>query len=195
MPSPNQMPSAYDSGHPTILVQHPSGNIHEIPVAPGVSTADMHANLMNAGFEQPDLNRRLLAAAKQPDAEGAVENSEDFKAKARQAWEKIGNGSSRAESGFWTGATGRSVEYPGVTQDESGRGHVREAMAPSALGAAHTHNNSLQSDPSKNDIQQAKNSKKNLWVITRAGLFAIDPEGKVTHVFKDPDWMKARKKK
>jgi hypothetical protein len=173
----------YDSGKPHVVlpVVHAGTNeVHDIAIPESTPLAEVHNALLDAGYGQPT-------------AEGAVENSEDFKAKARQAWEKTSNGQGQEEAGFWTGATGKSVEIPGVTQDESGHGHQSQTAAPSALGLAHVHNNHLQEDPSRNDIEQAKKSHKTIWVVSRGGLYSVGPSGEVTHIYSNPDWMKQKK--
>jgi hypothetical protein len=44
--------------------------------------------------------------------------------------------------------------------------------------------------PSKNDIEAAKQTKKNVWVVSQSGLWSVDPSGNVANVYSDPDWMK-----
>jgi hypothetical protein len=47
----------------------------------------------------------------------------------------------------------------------------------------------LSDKPSANDVAAAKKMKKNVWVTSRTGLWDADPNGKLTQVFKDSDWM------
>jgi hypothetical protein len=65
-------------------------------------------------------------------------------------------------------------------------------VSPSASGTVHTHPSTggFSDKPSKNDIEAAKQTKKNVWVVSQSGLWSVDANGAVTNVFSDPDRMK-----
>jgi hypothetical protein len=43
-------------------------------------------------------------------------------------------------------------------------------------------------EPSADDIQIAKKMHHTVYVASKGGLFAVDPGGQVTHVFKSENW-------
>jgi len=172
--------------HVVLPVVHPSGEVHNIAFPEGTPLQEVHSALLD-GYAHP-----------QPTAEGAFENSPAFKQAARRAWNLIDNGKKHAESGEVfvpssnKGVHGLSV---GVYQDENGKGGVPFNPPADAPYLLHTHNNSLKGEPSPGDIENTKqwNQKRGMgrtmYMVSRNGLYSIDPKGAVTQVFKGTDWM------
>jgi hypothetical protein len=176
-------PTRFDSGSPHVVINvaHPDGNgrVDSIAVPADTPVPELHAALVNSDYHIP---------SPQPTADGAVENSEDFKKTARDAWGSVLDGKAKEEAGWWTGSTGRSVSS-GKTLDEPTRGHMSVAAPPTAIGVGHTHDNAHQEDPSQDDIDAAKKAKKTIWVVSRSGLYSVDPSGNVSHLYQNSDWM------
>ena len=69
-----------------------------------------------------------------------------------------------------------------------------------AFATLHTHPRETMTkkwvqQPSQPDIDVAKNSHQNVYVVTSSGLWLAEPSGQVTQVFKNNDWMKEKKGK
>ena len=172
--------------HVVLPVVHPSGEVHDIAFPEGTPLQEVHSALLDQ-YAHP-----------QPDAAGAFENSSAFKQAASRAWKLIDNGKKHAESGEVfvpssnKGVHGLSV---GVYPDEGGKGGVPFNPPADSPYLLHTHNNSLQGDPSKGDIENTKkwNQKRGMgrtmYMVSRDGLYSIDGTGVVTKVFSGTDWM------
>ena len=58
-----------------------------------------------------------------------------------------------------------------------------------------THPNDRTDKPSVDDIEIAKRVHKTIFVVSRSGLWAVDPGGVVSQVFKNSDWMSQKNPK
>lgn len=178
---------SYDSGHVVIPVVHPSGDVHNIAVPADTSLPDFHEALTDYYHPLPDDTN-------QPTAAGAVENSEAFRQRAQQAWDKAMNGMKpNVESGFDVGKTGtvgalQTHEAPPGSQPKD-----TMQVGQDSLGALHTHPSNFSSRPSPADIAAAKGTRKTMWVTSKDGLYAVDPGGNVSQVYNKADWMKKKK--
>jgi hypothetical protein len=70
-------------------------------------------------------------------------------------------------------------------------------MSPQAAGSVHSHPTlpGFSDKPSKNDIEVAKQTKKNVWVVSSSGLWNVDPSGEVSNVYQSPTWFKDKEPK
>jgi hypothetical protein len=68
----------------------------------------------------------------------------------------------------------------------------RALVSERASGTVHAHPSigGFSDKASKSDIEAAKQTKKNVWVVSQSGLWAVSPDGSVSNVFSDPEWMK-----
>jgi len=185
----------FDSGHVILPVHHPeSGEVHNIAVPPDTDMGDLHAAL--AEYQHPSFPQQ------QPTAEGSIEHSEAFKKAARDAWSEVSYGDLPQESGFTVDkrgtpgpmVRGREIESNATT------GSTTFKIPPGGVFATlHTHprptgtKNWIQ-QPSQPDIDVAKKSHENVYVVTSSGLWLAEPNGQVTQVYKNDDWMKNKKK-
>lgn len=176
-------PTKFDSGTPHVVlnVARPNGNTHAIAVPEDTDLADLHSSLVDSGYRFPEP---------QPTAAGAVENSEKFRKAANDAWVSTKSGLDKAEAGFWVGATGGTVPTAKTPHSAGDYGHEDQIAPLSALGAVHTHDRSLHSEPSPGDIKTAQKNHTNVWVVSAGGLYQVDRNGAVTHIFKSPSWMR-----
>ena len=113
-----------------------------------------------------------------------------FRKAARSAWRATWNGTARYETGFSIEENGR----PGVLQSsefapKEGLSHVRLISKSNALGTFHIHNNYGDPRPSELDINIAKTTHKMVYVGSRDGLYSVDPDGNVRHVFSKINWF------
>lgn len=81
-----------------------------------------------------------------------------------------------------------------MTAHGSAPGEIPSDMVtyyPTDLATLHTHPNvaGASQKPSQNDINVVKAAPKGFYVVAADGLYAIDPAGAVTQVFKSPKWM------
>ncbi len=172
----------FDSGHVKFPVAHPSGDLHNIAVPEGTSMEDFHSALQ-------DYYHNDLTPQNQPTREGTLEMSDQFRKAARDAV-SASRGFMGNEAAFAVDAQGN----PGKIQQEIGAGsqnahHVAIKAPSNALATLHTHPRRTGADePSPEDIQVAKNQHHTIYVASQGGLFAVDPGGAVSHVFKSPSW-------
>lgn len=175
----------FDSGKVVIPVAHPSGDIHQIEVPRDMSLADLHAAALDAGYAHQ-------FPSPGPTREGVIENSPKFKAKAEEAFSKVGYGSpfSKAEAGFIV----RNGVYSPVKVQADPKGENGGEMSfetyPGDM-VVHTHSLPYQQSPSDNDKATAK--KTPVYTITQDGLWYSDRNG-TTQVYKDPKWYKQNNK-
>jgi len=113
-----------------------------------------------------------------------------FRKAARNAWRATWNGTARYETGFSIDENGR----PGGLQSSEfathdGLSHVRLVSRSKALGTFHIHNNYGDSKPSELDINIAKTTHKMVYVGSRDGLYSVDPDGTVRHLFRTVNWF------
>jgi len=113
-----------------------------------------------------------------------------FRKAARNAWRATWNGTARYETGFSIDENGR----PGRLQSsefapKEGLSHVRLISKSNALGTFHIHNNYGDPRPSELDINIAKVTHKMVYVGSRDGLYSVDPDGNVRHLFSAVNWF------
>jgi hypothetical protein len=128
---------------------------------------------------------------------GAIENSPEFRRSAADAWKAVNKGGNpAAESGYSVEADGGTsnihTEVHPQTSGVAAAQHDKIAYQPDDFGVNHTHPNASSDRLSANDIAAAKKIKKNVWVTSRTGLWDVDPNGPVTQVFNDSDWMEKK---
>jgi hypothetical protein len=144
----------------------------------------------------------LVFEHNQPTVEGTLEHDPAFKESARKAWEEVGYGDLPQEAGFMVLRAGKvsplqlgkeigSTETVGVTTFKIPSGGV--------FATLHTHprpsmNKNWVQQPSPPDIDVAKNFKLNVYVVTASGLWLVEPDGNLVHVFANNDWMSKKKK-
>jgi len=61
--------------------------------------------------------------------------------------------------------------------------HLRISFRSTAIGTFHVHNEFGEPKPSPHDIEIAKAKHKIMYVGSRDGLYWVDPDGNVRHVF------------
>lgn len=179
----------FDSGHVTVPVMHPSGEVHHIAVPENTPLADFHSALSDYYHET------------KPTKEGAVEFSPEFRAAAKKAVTMATLEASRRKHGENAGGeAGFSVHGSGETspvkfsqdQEPSG-GSMHQSVSGDDLGALHTHDSFHKADPSGGDEAAAKQAHTTVWVASRDGLYGVDPSGEPTKVFSNPNWYNAPK--
>jgi hypothetical protein len=109
---------------------------------------------------------------------------------ARKAWRAIWNGTARYETGFSIDENGRPGELQSsefATHD--GLSHVRLISRFNATDTFHSHNNYGNPRPSELDIYIVKTTHKMVYVGSRDGLYSVDPNGNVHHVFHTVNWL------
>jgi hypothetical protein len=124
---------------------------------------------------------------------GFASHSLPFRKAAEVAWRATQNGDAPFEAGFSINNDGS----PGKLQlslfaASHAATHLSIASDSSALGTLHVHNRFGEPTPSPGDIESAKLLRKTVFVESRAGLYSIDPDGNVLHVFPEEDWFSKR---
>jgi hypothetical protein len=157
----------------------------EIPA--GLDPAELHRSLNEFIQAQPSQAPSLGIRTTQPTATGAIENSPAFRMASQAAWNAIGQGLAKKEAGF-------AVHKNGFTDSlqqayNSGGGEIDMRIPSDAMSVVHTHPNMLQDNPSKGDIASARKAGIPIYIVSRSGLWMADPNGNVTHVYSDPNWM------
>ena len=183
MPDPNR----FDSGHALLPVRAVNGDVHDVAIPDGTSLESVHSALSNDPKYLPDFSTK-------PTAAGAVENSAQFRRSASDAWNAVSKGgNAAAESGYSVEADGGTsnihTEVHPQTSGIATAQHDKISYQPDDFGINHTHPSSSSDRPSSNDVEAAKKIKKNIWVTSRTGLWNVDPNGKVTQVYDNSDWM------
>jgi proteasome lid subunit RPN8/RPN11 len=164
----------YDSDHVVIPVRSASGEIHNIAVPGDTPIPDFHEALVNAGYHN-DLTQQA-----QPTAEGAIENSPEFKKAAEQAWQGAGNGARDQEAGALIQKNGRTLQVPTSNRDSK----LNLPVNMNTFGTIHTHPNSKDTMPSPEDIQAAKTNNMPFYVVSKGGLMMVDVDGQVYQTYK-----------
>jgi hypothetical protein len=174
-----------DKGASAVLpVYHAnSGELHQIEVPLDTPVSDLHSALVGADYHPPT-------------AEGSVEFSPDFIQRAREAWKATNDGRNPyAESGFSVREDGSAgpihteahLSAPGM----AGPPHEKISYLSTDKEIAHVHpDGSSGPEPSAVDIEAAKKIKKPVLVVSRGGLYEVDPyTGKTFQVHKGTGWM------
>jgi hypothetical protein len=188
----------YDSAYTMISVAHPDG-VHNIAVPEDTPLADLH-NALLENYTHPAIE----AHVKQPTREGALEYSDVFRkaaanavslARQKEFGRLHGSSDSTGEAGFVIGAKDQSeVKF---SPDKTGADHAGMTLGvrDSDIGTFHTHDSFHQADPSTVDKESAKKFHKTVYIASRDGLYAVDPGGQVTQIFKNQDWASSKNPK
>jgi hypothetical protein len=175
----------FDSGKPHVVlpVANTSGGVDRIAVPADTEISDLHNSLSAAGYEHPSIDEHLAG----PTKEGSLEYSAPFRKVAASAWSTSGGGTLRGEAGTYLDAEGQPSKVQWQPEGDS-QAKMQMSVPRSAPYLIHTHPNDRGSKPSPADIRSAKEKHKTIYVTSKAGLFAVDPAGKVSQVFKSPSW-------
>jgi hypothetical protein len=164
--------------------------VHDVEVPTNLKMSDLHDALLDSDYHTP-----------QPTADGAVENSPTFKKAASDLYarttanKETGVNQGR-EWGYVVGSNGEiGKTISGYNDPNSLNGHLHFEVGKNDMGTVHTHDMYHQSDPSTDDIDAAKKAKKTIWVVSRDGIWAVDPGGSKTRVYSSPGDMANKNKK
>ncbi len=116
--------------------------------------------------------------------------SAPFRKAARDAWRATRDGNSRYETGFSIDENGR----PGKLQSsefapKDAFNHLRIVSKSNAVGTFHIHTRYGDPRPSEQDISAAKTTHKMVYVGSCDGLYSVDLDGNVRHVFNASNWF------
>jgi hypothetical protein len=183
------MANDFDSGHVVLPVANPSGGVDHIAVPADTDLGDLHDALSDAGYLHPALDTPVTG----PSAQGALENSAAFRQVANQAWRTSGLGTQPGEAGAYLDAQGQPSKVQWQPEGQSNQAKMDISVPKSAPYLIHTHPNNKRSDPSPGDIKSAQTANKTIYVTSKSGLYAVDPSGKVSQVFRDGNWASEKK--
>ena len=117
-------------------------------------------------------------------------HSASFRKAAEEAWHAARNGDAPFETGFSIDKDGQPGKVQlSILATADAATHLRIASSSSALGTLHVHNKFGEPTPSPGDIQSARMLGKLLYVESRTGLYSVNPDGTVRHLFNDLDWF------
>ena len=119
-----------------------------------------------------------------------LEHSVAFRKAAKNAWNATRNGTEAIEAGFSIDQYGRPGKIQTSMGDRGDAAHNLKIISSStAMGTLHVHNKFGVPTPSENDIRAAKTLHKMVYVASQKGLYSVDPDGNVLHVFDGVDWF------
>jgi hypothetical protein len=184
------MASNFDSGNPHVVlpVANPNGGVDHVAVPPDTDLGDLHNALSGAGYA-------LDTPHAGPTKEGSLEYSPQFRKVAADAWCTSGAGRQQGEAGAYLDTQGQPSKVQWQPEGGSSQARMGVSVPKSAPYLIHTHPNNRGSDPSPQDIQSATEKHKTIYVTSKAGLFAVDPGGKVSQVFRNSDWASEKNPK
>lgn len=144
---------------------------------------------------------RLEVPLKQPDAERALENTPEFREAARKAWASVSYGDLPQEAGAMILPDGKATRIQvgkEIGSTERRGSIVFRIPADGVFVTIHTHPRPTAGkrwiqEPSQVDIDLARKNRENVYVVTSSGLWQVEPDGKVNHLFVNNDWMRGRK--
>lgn len=172
--------------HPIIPIYHVGDDeAHQLQVPMETPVADLHSALIASGYHGPN-------------EEGALENSEVFKKAASSLYANAQSNERMQRGGSEYGKTVSKTGAPGKMEemkDLPDKGHLVQEIKSSDIGAMHTHDKWHQPDPSTGDVAAAKKAHKTIWVVSREGLYAVDPGGQITRLYNSADDLANKKKK
>ena len=119
-----------------------------------------------------------------------LEHSTAFRKAAEEAWRATHNGAAPYEAGFSIDKGGRpgKIQFS-IFATVNAKTHLSIHSSPTALGTLHVHTKYGEPAPSPGDIQSARTLHQVVYVESRSGLYRIDADGNVCHVFDDQDWF------
>ena len=167
-----------------LFSQDPSTDqANAIPAAPAGAQLGAESNSV------PALNR-VNPAKPAIDKTSALEHSAGFRKAAEEAWRATHNGAAPFEAGFSIDKDGRAGQIQlSIFETVNAKTHLRIVSSSTALGSLHVHTKYGEPTPSPADINSAKTLHKVVYVESRKGLYRIDADGNVCHVFDDEDWF------
>lgn len=149
----------------------------------------------NSGLPVPSPARCLSShpSADAMNAKRFAGRSTPFRKAAEEAWRATQNGDAPFEAGFSINNNGRPSKVQlSLFSTSNAATHLVIASDSSALGTLHVHNRFGESTPSAEDIESAKFLRKTVFVESRTGLYSVNPNGQVFHVFPEQDWFSKR---
>ncbi len=119
-----------------------------------------------------------------------LEHSAAFRKAAADAWHATQNGDAAFETGFAVEQEGRPGKLKSsiFAPDENVR-RLRLVISSTSIATFHIHNKFGDPKPSPRDIEIAKTAHIIVYVTSRDGLYSVDPDGNVRHVFSSPTWF------
>jgi hypothetical protein len=191
-------PGKFDSGRVTLTTFRPCEELNSVSAPTDTSLSEPRAALVD---KYPPAIIEVKQA--QPTAEGALENSREFREAARKAWSAVSFGQLPQEAGFLVSPNGRSspVELGREVGPYETVGKTVFRIPPGgAFATLHSHprktlTRNWEQEPSANDKAVAIRNRKNVYVTTSEGLFLVEPDGNVVHVFHSATWMTDKKAK
>jgi hypothetical protein len=138
---------------------------------------------------EPALLRKA-AGTRSVECKEVCSHSAPFRKAAEQAWRATHNGDAPFEAGFSIENDGHpgKVQLSIFTTVEAAT-RLTIVSGPSAMGTLHVHNKFGESTPSQEDIKSAKLRGKMVYGESRMGLYSINPDGTVHHLFNRMDWF------
>jgi hypothetical protein len=151
--------------------------------------------LLNADSHAPPIAKPARLTI-----DGALEHNPAFKEAARKAWREADYGDLAQEAGFIVSRAGKMSAVrlgPEIHPSET-VGYTAFNIPPDGVFATfHTHPRPSMTrkwiqGPSQVDIEVAKAFRQNVYVVSSVGLWLVEPDGTVLHLFANEDWMKPR---
>lgn len=169
----------YDSGKPVVLsIVHPDEGLTHVAIPEDTSLSELHSALGQAGYFHPALETKQDG----PDASGALENTSDFKNAVRKVWAESQNGNIPAEAAALIQNNGKSIPLP----VEPGYKHSM-TINQNTFATMHSHPNDREGRPGPDgqdrDVANAKQTHRTFYVVSKSGIWAIAPDGSVTHPY------------
>lgn len=155
--------------------------IHE----PGIQVAlQQYNDLKKAKSDDFDLGES------ESFAKAFAERSASFRKAAENAWRAAQNGDAPYEAGFSIDKDGNPGKVQiSILATVNAATHLDIASNPSAIGTLHVHNRFGEPTPSPGDIKAAELQGEMVYVESRMGLYVVNPDGTVHHLFSRIDWF------
>lgn len=126
-------------------------------------------------------------------ARAFAKHSTSFRQVAEKAWRATHNGDADFEAGFSIDQQGHAGKVQLSIFETVGRAtHLNINAGPESLGTLHVHNRFGNSIPSPEDVESARKWKMIVFVESRTGLYAVNPDGKICQLYTEPDWFSQR---
>ena len=124
-------------------------------------------------------------------AKAFAEHSASFRKAAESAWHDAQNGDAPYETGFAIDKDGTPGKVQlSILAPVNAATHLDIASSPFAIGSLHVHNKFGKPTPSPEDIKAAESRGELVYVESRMGLYVVNPDGSVDHLFNRLDWFK-----
>jgi hypothetical protein len=126
-------------------------------------------------------------------ARAFAKHSTSFREVAEKAWRATHNGDADFEAVFSIDEQGHADKVQLSIFETVGRAtHLNITANPASLGTLHVHNRYGNSIQSPEDVESAKKWRKIVFVESRTGLYAVNPDGRICHLYTEPDWFSER---